>query len=177
MERIERMTKLTAWVDDFFTEDTRNVEEMSHEDAATWCRLIMIEQRSPQSLNTAPHTDPQYVYIKRIADQFDLKITPAALIGVMLMATNFAAMQMFVIALRHQQVENTVGEERAVSMINLSLLFPNGFLREDFLRRMWDRQKAEGNLLSQVNPKTDFILSQEEALLMQWAPTGDSLAN
>lgn len=125
------MFDIQAWSDEFFKQPT---EPLSRQLSDVFLRMSMMEDQQ-QKLNI-PEIQTQFLYqiIDTRAKHIGLHITDPAKVFLMFQSKNPGTAVMYVYALRSKFTSVNVG--------TLAQMFPFGFLKEEGLQKMWDKQKG-----------------------------------
>lgn len=125
------MFDIQAWSDEFFKQPT---EPLNRQLSDIFLRMSMMEDQQ-QKLDI-PEIQNQLLYqiIDTRAKHIGLEITDPAKVFLMFQSKNPGTAVMYVYALRSKFT--------SINMGTLAQMFPFGFLKEEDLQKMWDKQKV-----------------------------------
>lgn len=122
------------WAEEFFKQP---VEHMAPDVATAFMAMVIAEVENSEDHKRQAVIEQQFLYqvVEAKCAKHNLSMTKYAKMFMFALVRNPAEVTMYVVALRASKKANTVTMER------LGWLFPNGFLTEQSMSNMWDKQK------------------------------------
>jgi hypothetical protein len=125
------MFDINAWSDEFFKQPT---ERLSEQMSRIFLDMSLNEEKQQKINIPAIQTQFLYQVIEKRAQHIGLKLSEHAKMFLMFQSKSPGTAVMYLYALRSKVT--------SVDMGTLAQMFPMGFLKEEGLEKMWDKQKG-----------------------------------